>query len=116
MTTIRAEAIKNVRAALATDNLLPHKLLNLGQTYRVDEWVMTAITFFIKRREPIRPNDAEIIGVDNALKLASLRECCIQHIGPSIRLVEERSKMTGPINDSSKKRVEQLFGLLGGSD
>ena len=108
MTAIRAEAIKKVRAALPPDGLLPHNLLNLGQTHRVDEWVITAIVFFVKRQEPMGLNDVKTIGVENALKIASLRECCIQR--PSeIRLVDERSKLFGAITDT--KRIEQLFGL-----
>jgi hypothetical protein len=114
MTAIRAKAIKNVRAALAPDNLQPHKLLNLGQTHHVDEWVITAIVFFIKRKEPMGPNDAEIIGVENALKIASLRECCVRQLGfPGFQLVEERHEIVGGINDT--KRIEQLFGLGPGS-
>ena len=110
MTAIRAEAIKNVRAGLASDGLLPHKLLNLGQTHHVDEWVMTAIVFFIKRKEPMEPNDAEVIGVENAFKIASLRERCISHdFRTSFRVVEERPKLVGAIADT--KIIEQLFGL-----
>jgi len=111
MAAIRAEAIKNVRAGLADlapEALIPHKLLNLGQTYRVDDWVMTAIIFFIKRKEPMGPNDAEIIGIENAFKIASLRECCVQDF-QSFRVVEERPKLIGAMAD--KKRIEQLFGL-----
>ena len=110
MTAIRAEAIKNVRAALPPDGLLPHSLLNLGQTHRVDEWVITAVVFFVKRQEPMGPNDAKTIGIENALKIASLRECCIQDFRTSsFRLLEERPKLTGAITET--KRIEQLFGL-----
>ena len=115
MTKIRAEAFKNVKKALAPDNLLPHKLLNLGQTHRVDEWIRTAIVFFVVRKEPMGPNDAEIIGMENAFKIASLRECC-QCIGtqwgnldPEIILLEERPELVGDIFDT--KRIEQLFGI-----
>lgn len=113
MTAIRSEAIKKVREGLASESdksLLPYKLLNLGQTHRVDEWVKTAIAFFVKRKEPMGPNDAEIIGIDNAFKIASLRECCIiiEDYRKSFRVVEERPKL-GPMVDT--KRIEQLFGL-----
>ena len=115
MTSIRAEAIKNARAGLTQDALpgLPHKLLNLGLTYHVDDWAMTAIVFFIKRKEPMEPKDAESIGIENALKIASLRECCVQDYlnSHNIRVVEGRPKLTGAIADTGKKRIEQLFGL-----
>jgi len=112
MTAIRSEAIKKVREGLASESdksLLPHKLLNLGQTHRVDEWVKAAIAFFVKRQEPMGPNDAKIIGIDNAFKIASLRECCIIDIyQKSFRVAEERPKL-GHMVDT--KRIEQLFGL-----
>jgi hypothetical protein len=109
MTAIRAKAIKNVRASLAPDNLLAHKLLNLGQTHRVDEWIVAAVVFFITRKEPMGPNDAEIIGIENALKIASLRECCATQDFRSFRVAEERPKLVGALTDT--KRIEQLFGL-----
>lgn len=113
MTAIRAEAIKNVRAGLAPDGLLPHKLLNLGQTHRIDQWVIAAILAFIKRKEPMGPKDAEVIGVENAFKIASLRECCtpVLSLDPrkTFRVAEERPKFAGGIADT--KRIEQLFGL-----
>ena len=111
MTAVRAEAIKNVRAGLAElapEDLLPHKLLNLGQTYRVDDWVMTASVFFVTRKEPMGLKDAETIGVENTLKIASLRECCVQDF-QTFRVVGERPKLVGTMTD--KKRIEQLFGL-----
>jgi len=96
MTAIRAKAIKNVREALNRDGLDPHNLILfiLGQTHRVDEWVMLATISLIKRQEPMGPNDAKIIGVENALKIASLRE---QH------------HRYGGIHD--RNRTAQLFGL-----
>ena len=110
MTTIRAKAIKNIRAALAPDDLHAHKLLNLGQTHRVDEWVMTAVVFFIMRKEHMGLDDVDIIGVENALKIASLRECCMPDLfRTTIR--EERPKLVGPISDT--KKIEQVFGILG---
>jgi len=108
MTAIRAEAIKNVRAGLAPDALLPHNLLNLGQTHHIDQWVIAAILHFITRKEPMCPKDAEIIGVENAFKIASLRECCVPYRG-DFRVAEERPKFYGDIADT--KRIEQLFGL-----
>lgn len=112
MIAIRAKAIKNLRAALTPDNLHPHKLLNLGQTYHVDEWVLSAILFFIMRKEPMGPNDSETIGVENAFKIASLRECCVQDSSTmfrTIRVLEERPRLIGSITDM--KRVGKLFGL-----
>lgn len=112
MTAIRAEAIKNVRAALDREGLPPHKVLNLGQTHRVDEWVIIAIIFLIKRKEPMGPDDAKIIGIENALKIASLRECCVQERrleGSCFRLVAERPHMAGGVTDT--KRIEQVFGV-----
>jgi len=115
MTAIRSQAIKKVRASLVADNQLPYKLLNLGQTHRVDEWVKTAIIFFVKRKEPMGMNDAEIIGVENAFKIASLRESCVisgleNYYSPMkpFRVLEQRPEL-GPIADT--KRIEQLFGL-----
>lgn len=103
MTRIRAQAIKNVRATLGSDDLLP-KLLNLGQTYRVDEWVIASITSFIKRKEPMGLNDVETIGIENILKIASLRECCVKHdmwMGGKAWVGE--TEMT--------ERIKQVFGL-----
>jgi len=116
MTAIRAEAIKNVKEALNRDGLDPHnfKLLTLGQTYRVDEWVIIAVISLIKRQEPIGLDDANVIGVENALKIASLRECSQQirlMEGPGFRLVA-RPQMHGVIN--STKIIEELFGLVVG--
>ena len=115
MTAIRAAAIKKIRAGLAQDNLLAHKLLNLGQKHSVDEWVLSAVVFFIMRKEPMGLNDVETIGVENALKIASLRECCIQaYRTDPIRVLEERPKLAGPMADT--KRIEQLFGIGSSED
>jgi len=117
MTTIRAEAIANVGAAITSDSddlYSLHKLLNLGQAHHIDEWVSTAIVFFVQRKEPMGPSDAETIGVENAFKIASLRECCIQKNPSEIRLAEKRPKLVGTIKDT--KRIKQLFGLVGSCD
>jgi len=107
MAAIRAEAIKHVRAGLAPNNLLPHNLLNLGQTHHVDEWVITAVVFFLQRKEPMGPDDAKNIGIENAFKIASLRECCVpEYRSTTFRVAEERPKFE-IITDT--KRIEQLF-------
>ena len=106
MAAIRAEAIKRVRAGLVPNNLRPHNLFNLGQTHHVDEWVIAAVIFFLQRKEPMAPDDAKIIGIENAFKIASLRECCLNDFG-SIRVLGERPKLSGTITDT--KRIEQLF-------
>lgn len=103
MTRIRTQAIKNVRATLGSDDL-PPKLLNLGQTYHVDEWVIDSITSFIKRKEPMGLNDVETIGIENILKIASLRESCLKHdiwMGGKVWVGE--TEMT--------ERIKQVFGL-----
>jgi hypothetical protein len=107
MTRIRTLAIKSVKAALAPDDHLAHRLLNLGQEYRVDEWVIASIVFFIKRKEPMGLNDVEIIGIENVLKIASLRESCVQYF--QVILVGDTRKLVGEIADT--KRIKQVFGL-----
>ena len=111
MDRIRTLAIENIRAALAPDKLLlPYRLLSLGQRYRVDEWVIAAVTFLITRVEPMGLIDVEAIGIENTLKIASLRECCIQHnFLPQIRLGEKRRKFEGELVDTT--RIKDLFDL-----
>jgi len=97
MTEIRAQAIKDVRAALHPDSDLPSKLLNHGQTYRVDEWVVESIQDFTRRRKPMDMDDVEAIGIENVLKIASLREFFLATFTPS---------SMGRVN-----KIRQVFGF-----
>lgn len=113
MDRIRDLAIKNVRAALATDSELAPKLLTLGQEYRVDLWVMAAVTFLIKRMEPMGMNDVEAIGIENTLKIASLRERCGPDLYGGFLIDDKRIRLTGNGTDSDegKRIIKELFGL-----
>jgi len=117
MENIRALAIRNIGVALPPDDV-PHRLLTLGQRYGVDMWVIGAVDFLIKREQPMGRNDVESIGLENVLKIASLRECCIpvqtftRVLGSNCWSTEKRGQLVGNLAGTSvMKLIEELFGV-----
>jgi hypothetical protein len=100
MLNIRALAIKQVRAALGPD-CPSHTLLNLGQTHHVDQWVMHSIVCLVERAEPMALSDVEIIGIENVLKISSIRET----------LYSGRFTNKPRIGVAEINRIKQCFGI-----
>ncbi|KAF8161479.1 hypothetical protein B0H34DRAFT_701115 [Crassisporium funariophilum] len=76
MDRIRRLSIMKMEPDLLED---PQRLLLMGHRYHVDDWVIAAFDFFVRRADPMGLEDVEQIGIADVLKISSIRECCCRH-------------------------------------
>lgn len=65
-------AIRNIYEAYKDD---AHTLFNLGKICDVEDWIFIAVEEFVRRAKPMNTEDAKLLGVEEVLKIASIREC-----------------------------------------
>ena len=74
MTNVKQMAAENM--ALSLENK-PALQVHLGRKNHVKEWVVSGLNKLIQRAEPLNKEEAELVGVDDALKVMALRETCM---------------------------------------
>ena len=74
MTNVKQIAAENM--VLFLENK-PALQAHLGRKHHVKEWVVSGLNKLIQRAEPLNKEEAELIGVDDALKVMALRETCM---------------------------------------
>ena len=72
MDKIRSMAIKNIYEAYKDK---AHTLFRLGRKYDVDDWIFIAVEALVRRADPMNTEDVKLLGVEEVLKIASIREC-----------------------------------------
>ncbi|KAF5320889.1 hypothetical protein D9619_002115 [Psilocybe cf. subviscida] len=110
MPRLQALAIAKLTPALARD---PHKMAVMGRVYDVSSWLISGIHALVVRPEPpMGLIDAQRLGVEEALKVAEIREWTLRwklvH-RDSTEWILNRQEMP-PYRDIVKK-IREEFGL-----
>lgn len=72
---MRRTAIKQLQPII--DGLAPQDALVMARKYEVNKWLIEAVNVMARRAEPIGMDDVKVIGVEDALLVASVREQAI---------------------------------------
>lgn len=110
MPRLQALAIAKLTPALACD---PHKMAVMGRTYDISSWLISGIHALVVRPEPpMVLLDAQRLGIEEALKVAAIREWTLRwklvH-RDSTEWILNRQEMP-PYRDIVKK-IREAFGL-----
>ena len=101
---MRTQAIAQI---YKTQKGFPCSLLQLGNDYDVEDWVFIGVDMLVRRAQPLNGDDGKSIGMDEVLKIASIRECC--NTGGYAECKEQR----GPMRQSDKldERIKAEYNL-----
>lgn len=88
----------------------PQDVIAMARKYEVDKWLLNAVEKMAKRSQPVNAEDVQIVGLDDALKVAHVRERAMLILrGPSIangRIDwKERSAL------DFKPTIMEIFGI-----
>lgn len=85
--------------------------LCLAMKYKIERWCEPAIEQLIRRKEPMGIEDMKKIGIDYALKVASIRECTweITSYGSGWKM-EERGELNGKFGAEMSRKINGVFG------
>jgi len=100
-------AIKNVYEAYKDD---AHTLFNLGNKYNVDEWIFIAVEMLVRRENPMNFTDVGLLGVEEVLKIASMRECYYEDGVWGDAFKEKRGPMRGRL-EGLDNRIKAEYAL-----
>jgi len=73
MGDVMAEAIQNMTPLLEKQ---PAKQIKLSLEHGVAEWLVPGLNRLVQRAEPLNKEDVDLIGLDYALQIMTLREDC----------------------------------------
>lgn len=73
MEDVKESAIQKMTRLLESQ---PTKQVKLSLEYGVEEWLVPGLQRLVRREEPLSRNDVDLIGLDYALKVMTLREEC----------------------------------------
>lgn len=102
---IRTLAIGGLTPLLEND---PVEKVVLSRTYNVESWLLPALNKLAQRAEPIKPDEAEKLGIVTALNIAAVRECCSTTTTTSYTTNHYGSQINAGTNT-----VESLLGVRG---
>lgn len=91
--------------------------LELTIKYDVKEWLTPTIATLIRRDKPMGIEDVKKIGINNVLKIASIREC-LHYNDRSISTgwrVKERSAVPGGNSSLDNKIIREIQEAFGGA-
>lgn len=78
MTDVKAEAILKMTPLLEK---LPARQVKLSLEHGVEEWLVPGLNQLMRREEPLNKDDVDLVGLDYALKIMTLREDCRHNAG-----------------------------------
>lgn len=73
MADVKAEAIRQMTPLLEK---LPAMQVKLSLEHGVEEWLVPGLNQLVRREEPLNKDDVDLIGLDYALRIMTLREDC----------------------------------------
>lgn len=73
MADVKAEAIRQMTPLLEK---LPAMQVKLSLEHGVEEWLVPGLNQLVQREEPLNKDDVDLIGLDYALRIMTLREDC----------------------------------------
>ncbi len=105
MDTVRDQVIPKI---YKTQKYLPHSLLTLGKRFDVEDWIFNGVDLLVRRARPLNAEDVQSIGMDEVLKIASIRECC--NIGGyNTEYKEKRGQI--PQSDKIDQRIKADYNI-----
>ena len=103
---MRSYAIEQIYKTLKSS---PRSLPKFGKDYDVEDWVFIGVDMLVRRMQPLNAEDVKSIGMDEILKLASLRECCFNMGGYGETCKEKRGSMRR--SDILDERIKAEYNL-----
>lgn len=80
---MRRTAINHLQCVV--DEITPQNALVMARKYDVDKWLIDAVDVMAKRAEPVGMDDVKVIGIEDALLVANVREQAMQILKSSSR-------------------------------
>lgn len=69
---VRRNAIRQLQAVV--DGISAQDAIAMARKYDVDKWLIDGVEIMAKRSEPLCVEDVQVIGIEDALKVAHVRE------------------------------------------
>ncbi|KAK2467419.1 hypothetical protein APHAL10511_000654 [Amanita phalloides] len=105
MGDIKTKAVQQITPMLEN---APAKQVKLSLEHGIDEWLLLGLNRLVQREEPLNKNDVDMIGLDYALKVMTLREeCCLSQISKGEEwCVRRRGKVSRDMSKEIKIRFD----------
>lgn len=106
---LRKAAIAKLQPVI--DGMTAPCAIVMARRYHVDRWLVNAVEIMAKRPEPVSVQDVEIIGLEDALKVAHVREQAMMILKSMSRGTStwvdwrERSEL------KFRPTIQQVFGI-----
>lgn len=101
MADVKAEAIRQMTPLLEK---LPAMQVKLSLEHGVEEWLVPGLNQLVRREEPLNKDDVDLIGLDYALRIMTLREDC--RYGSTWSIVRR-----GEVPLDFSKEIKTRFGI-----
>lgn len=104
MADVKAEAIRQMTPLLEK---LPAMQVKLSLEHGVEEWLVPGLNQLVQREEPLNKDDVDLIGLDYALRIMTLREDCRYSSSSESWCIARRGEV--PLDLS--KEIKTRFGI-----
>ena len=104
---MRTHAIAQIYKTLKCS---PRSILKFGKDYDVEDWVFIGVDLLVRRAQPFNAEDVKAIGMDEVLKIASIRECCSHNAGGYGEACKEQRGSMGR-SDKLDERIKVEYNL-----
>ncbi|TFK74667.1 hypothetical protein BDN72DRAFT_833194 [Pluteus cervinus] len=104
---IRNLSIERLKAQLSD----PIQKLVLARRYEIESWKLPAIRKLVERRDPITLREGMAIGIEAALKIASIRECCCRNNETGEWVMQDSRLRAESEIPGLADRIKTTFGL-----
>ncbi|KAF8638107.1 hypothetical protein AX17_002447 [Amanita inopinata Kibby_2008] len=105
MPKAKALAVAEMTSLVAKN---PAFLVHMARKYEVEDWLMAGVHRLVVRPQPIKKEDVELIGLDDALEIMACREACQPKSFLSDQWV---MKERGRVSWDFSKELKQRFHL-----